>query len=72
VFCVHDSHISRLAQPQVNLVLEDATEFSLDPADSSKVLQKELKAEILLNGNQIAILVPGGTGPLDSMAAASS
>jgi U6 snRNA-associated Sm-like protein LSm5 len=61
-----------LAQPQVNLVLEDATEFSLDPADSSKVLQKELKAEILLNGNQIAILVPGGTGPLDSMAAASS
>jgi U6 snRNA-associated Sm-like protein LSm5 len=57
---------------QVNLVLEDATEFSLDPADKSKVVQKELNAQILLNGNQIAILVPGGTGPLETMAAASS
>lgn len=52
----------------VNLVLDDAVEYSPDPKDKSKVIKTELKTEILLNGNQIAVLVPGGTGPEDSLA----
>jgi LSM domain len=56
---------------QVNLVLDDAVEYSVDPRDKSKMIKTELKTEILLNGNQIAVLVPGGTGPPeDSLAAA--
>jgi hypothetical protein len=57
---------------QVNLVLEDAVEFSPDPNDKTKVIKTELQSEILLNGNQIAILVPGGTGPPDDSLAAAS
>jgi U6 snRNA-associated Sm-like protein LSm5 len=58
---------------QVNLVLDDAIEYTPDPSDKSKVIKTELDSEILLNGNQIAILVPGGTGPPeDSLAAQSS
>jgi U6 snRNA-associated Sm-like protein LSm5 len=53
---------------QVNLVLDDAVEYSPDPKDKSKVIKTDLKTEILLNGNQIAVLVPGGTGPEDSLA----
>lgn len=57
----------------VNLVLDDAVEYTPDPDDPSKVVRRALEAEILLNGNQIAILVPGGTGPpADSLAAAAS
>jgi len=48
---------------QVNLVLDDAVEFSPDPYDKAKFIRTELNSEILLNGNQIAILIPGGTGP---------
>lgn len=56
----------------VNLVLDDAIEFSLDPDDKTKVVKTPLNTEILLNGNQIAVLVPGGTGPPpDSLAAAT-
>lgn len=55
---------------QVNLVLDDAVEYSPDPSDSTKVVKIELNSEILLNGNQIAVLVPGGSGPpADSLAA---
>jgi U6 snRNA-associated Sm-like protein LSm5 len=50
-------------------VLDDAVEFTQDPRDKSKIIRTELKSEILLNGNQIAVLVPGGTGPVDSLAA---
>lgn len=51
-------------------MLDDAVEFTPDPEDSSKVVKTELETEILLNGNQIAVLVPGGTGPPeDSLAA---
>jgi hypothetical protein len=58
------------ATVQVNLVLDDAIEYSPDPKDKTKIIKTELKTEILLNGNQIAVLVPGGTGPPeDSMAA---
>jgi U6 snRNA-associated Sm-like protein LSm5 len=58
---------------QVNLVLDDAIEYTPDPSDKSKVIKTKLDSEILLNGNQIAILVPGGTGPPeDSLAAQSS
>jgi len=48
---------------QVNLVLEDAIEFTPDPIDKSKMIKTVLNTEILLNGNQIAALVPGGSGP---------
>jgi U6 snRNA-associated Sm-like protein LSm5 len=44
-------------------VLDDAVEYSPDPRDKTKIIKTELKSEILLNGNQIAVLVPGGTGP---------
>jgi U6 snRNA-associated Sm-like protein LSm5 len=57
---------------QVNLVLDDAVEFTPDPDDKSKIIRTELEAEILLNGNQIAILVPGGEGPPEDSLAAKS
>ena len=47
----------------VNLVLDDAVEYTPDPEDKEKFLKKQLDTEILLNGNQISILVPGGSGP---------
>ena len=55
---------------QVNLVLDDAVEFTPDPMDKTKAIRTELNCEILLNGNQIAVLVPGGAGPPDSLVAA--
>ena len=57
---------------QVNLVLEDAVESSPDPNEKGKVIKKALNSEILLNGNQIAVLVPGGTGPSDEYISSSS
>ena len=57
---------------QVNLVLDDAIEFTPDPSDKSKVIKTALDTEILLNGNQIAILVPGGSGPPEDSLAAQS
>mmetsp|Transcript_35061 Transcript_35061/g.99742 ORF Transcript_35061/g.99742 Transcript_35061/m.99742 type:complete len:97 (+) Transcript_35061:95-385(+) len=57
----------------VNLVLDDAIEFTPDPNDKTKIIKTKLETEILLNGNQIAILVPGGSGPPeDSLAAQTS
>lgn len=47
----------------MNLVLDDAIEFTPDEDNAQKYIKKELKCEILLNGNQIAALVPGGAGP---------
>ena len=44
---------------QVNLVLEDAVEYAPDPS-THELVRTNLNAEILLNGNQIAALVPGG------------
>mmetsp|Transcript_8237 Transcript_8237/g.9385 ORF Transcript_8237/g.9385 Transcript_8237/m.9385 type:complete len:124 (-) Transcript_8237:144-515(-) len=56
----------------VNLVLEDAVEYTVDPrSEPGVVTRTELKSEILLNGNQIAVLVPGGS-PDDSMAATAA
>lgn len=46
----------------VNLVLDDAVEYTLD-TNTKKYRKKSLDCEILLNGNQIAALVPGGDGP---------
>lgn len=57
---------------QVNLVLEDAVEFSPDPNDKGKVIRKELHSEILLNGNQVAVLVPNGEGPAAELISSSS
>lgn len=57
---------------QVNLVLDGAVEYSPDPKDKTKVVKTELKTEILLNGNQIAVLVPGGSGPPDSLVSRST
>jgi U6 snRNA-associated Sm-like protein LSm5 len=51
----------------VNLVLDDAVEYS---PEGDGLVKTELQSELLLNGNQIAVLVPGGTGPPeDSLAA---
>jgi U6 snRNA-associated Sm-like protein LSm5 len=44
-------------------VLDDAVEFSPDPQQKDKFIKVDLKSEILLNGNQIAALIPGGNGP---------
>jgi len=56
----------------VNLVLDDAVEYA--PDRTGNIVRTELKSELLLNGNHVAVLIPGGTGPQDSMAsrAASS
>jgi small nuclear ribonucleoprotein (snRNP)-like protein len=72
-FCKHPSSFlpSLLDQQQVNLVLDDAVEFSPDPRDKNRIIRTELHAEVLLNGNQITVLVPGGTGPSDSLVARS-
>jgi hypothetical protein len=56
---------------QVNLVLDDAVEYAPDARNGGEITKTELKSEILLNGNQIAVLVPGA-GPEDSMAAKAS
>eukprot|EP01028_Stygiella_incarcerata_P007436 TRINITY_DN3086_c0_g1_i1.p1 TRINITY_DN3086_c0_g1~~TRINITY_DN3086_c0_g1_i1.p1 ORF type:complete len:117 (-),score=51.26 TRINITY_DN3086_c0_g1_i1:71-421(-) len=43
----------------VNVVLSDAKEYIID----EESLKEEEVGTILLNGNSIAILVPGGEGP---------
>merc|ERR1712193_597180 len=43
----------------VNMVLEDVTEFETTP-EGKKITKLE---QILLNGNNITMLVPGGEGP---------
>lgn len=57
-----------LGQQQVNLVVDDAVEYVPDPNEKGKVIKVALHSEILLNGNQIAVLVPGGEPPADSLA----
>ena len=54
----------------VNLVLDDAVEYTPDPLVKGKVIKTVIGKEILLNGNQIAILVPGSSGPPDDSLAA--
>lgn len=44
----------------VNMVLEDVTEFEMTP-EGKKTTKLE---QILLNGNNICMLVPGGEGPV--------
>mmetsp|Transcript_31430 Transcript_31430/g.46645 ORF Transcript_31430/g.46645 Transcript_31430/m.46645 type:complete len:93 (-) Transcript_31430:38-316(-) len=51
----------------VNLVLDEAVEYQ--PDGEGKLIKKLLGSEILLNGNQIAVLVPGSSPPEDSLAA---
>jgi U6 snRNA-associated Sm-like protein LSm5 len=59
-FVTHVFHSHR----QVNLVLDDAVEYTPDHSQpSNKYIETKLHTEILLNGNQIAALIPGGTGP---------
>ena len=50
----------------VNLVLDDAVEYS--PDAHGEICKTELHSEILLNGNHVTILIPGGNGPEDSLA----
>jgi hypothetical protein len=57
---------------QVNLVLDDAVEFTPDPLDKTKYVKTALRTEILLNGNQIAAIVPGGSGPSMEFISSSS
>lgn len=57
----------------MNLVLDDAVEYTPDTSGGGGgLVRTALKNEILLNGNQIAVLVPGGTPPEDSLAAQAS
>eukprot|EP00040_Diaphanoeca_grandis_P003199 m.24192 g.24192 ORF g.24192 m.24192 type:complete len:85 (+) comp14494_c0_seq1:111-365(+) len=44
----------------VNMVLEDVVEFE-NMAEGQKVTKLE---HILLNGNNVAMLIPGGEGPV--------
>ena len=50
----------------MNLVLDDAIEYTPDLSQDqpNMFIQTTLHTEILLNGNQIAALIPGGAGPL--------
>lgn len=50
-------------------MLEDAVEYS---PDGEGLVKTELQSELLLNGNQIAVLVPGGSGPPDDSLAAQA
>jgi U6 snRNA-associated Sm-like protein LSm5 len=50
----------------VNLVLDDAIEYSPDPRNPSTLIKTDLQSEILLNGNHIAVIIPGGDGPKHS------
>ena len=43
----------------VNMVLEDVTEFEMTP-EGRRITKLD---QILLNGNNITMLVPGGEGP---------
>lgn len=43
----------------VNMVLEDVTEFEITP-EGRRITKLD---QILLNGNNITMLVPGGEGP---------
>ena len=57
------TYTHKRCEEQVNLVLDNAVEYTPDPNDKSKYIKTVLHTEILLNGNQIAALVPGGSGP---------
>ena len=46
----------------VNMVLENVTEYEAQPSGKYK---KTTMDQILLNGNNIVMLVPGGTGPIN-------
>eukprot|EP00762_Andalucia_godoyi_P002683 ANDGO_03291.mRNA.1 putative U6 snRNA-associated Sm-like protein LSm5 len=48
----------------VNLVLQNATEYAEDSPGSFRVVSK--RDTMMLNGNQIAALIPGGKGPVAS------
>ena len=52
----------------VNLVLEDAVEYTVDAQNPGEITRTDLESEILLNGNHVSVLIPGGTGPDDSLA----
>mmetsp|Transcript_5049 Transcript_5049/g.6958 ORF Transcript_5049/g.6958 Transcript_5049/m.6958 type:complete len:96 (-) Transcript_5049:251-538(-) len=56
----------------VNLVLDDAVEYAPDAREGGRIKKTELHSEILLNGNHVAVLVPGGSGPPDDSMAAMS
>ena len=43
----------------VNMVLDDVTEFEVTPEGRTETKLDQ----ILLNGNNVALLVPGGEGP---------
>lgn len=47
----------------VNLVLDDAVEYSPDSRNPSILIKTDLQSEILLNGNHIAVIIPQGQGP---------
>mmetsp|Transcript_16007 Transcript_16007/g.40281 ORF Transcript_16007/g.40281 Transcript_16007/m.40281 type:complete len:99 (+) Transcript_16007:14-310(+) len=52
----------------VNMVLEDVTEFELEVEGGGGYTTTQLE-QILLNGNNVCMLVPGGEGPIANPAA---
>ncbi len=55
----------------VNLVLDDAVQYTNDARNPGEIVKTELESEILLNGNHVTVLIPGGDGPESSMASQS-
>ncbi len=51
------------------MVLDDVTEFERNADGSLRSVHHET---ILLNGNNVAMLVPGGEGPIAAAAAATA
>jgi len=54
----------------VNLVLEDAVEYTR--IGDEEIHKTDPQSEILLNGNHVTVLIPGGSGPEDSLARLTS
>mmetsp|Transcript_26304 Transcript_26304/g.40202 ORF Transcript_26304/g.40202 Transcript_26304/m.40202 type:complete len:95 (+) Transcript_26304:116-400(+) len=52
----------------VNLVLDDAIQYTPDARNPGEICKTKLESEILLNGNHVTVLIPGGNGPEDSLA----
>ncbi|KAK7805018.1 hypothetical protein U0070_021889 [Myodes glareolus] len=54
-----DDFVSILSKSGDDMVLEDVTEFEITP-EGRRITKLD---QILLNGNNITMLVPGGEGP---------
>ena len=46
----------------VNMVLDDVEEYEITPEGTRSVTRLD---QILLNGNNVCLMVPGGSGPVE-------